>query len=79
MKKAYKTCIFMLSVFLLAAIVAVGQFNVVPTASAVAVADASLNFDDTDIEDDLADIDPTAYPKNALGTPQIFEVVEYGY
>ena len=79
MKKAYKTCIFMLSVFLLAAIVAVGQFNVVPTASAVAVADASLNFDNTDIEDDLADLDLTAYPKNALGTPQIFEVVEYCY
>ena len=79
MKKAYKTCIFMLSVFLLAAIVAVGQFNVVPTASAVVVSDTSLNFDNTDIEDDLADLDLTAYPKNALGTPQIFEVVEYCY
>lgn len=79
MKKAYKTCVFMLSVFLLAAIVAVGQFNVVPTASAVVVSDTSLNFDNTDIEDDLADLDLTAYPKNALGTPQIFEVVEYCY
>lgn len=79
MKKAYKTCVFMLSVFLLAAIVAVGQFNVVPTASAVVVSDTSLNFDNTDIEDDLADLDLAAYPKNALGTPQIFEVVEYCY
>ena len=77
MKKAYKTCIFMLSVFLLAAIVAVGQFNAVPTAVAVVVSEN--NFDSTKIEDDLADVNFASYPKDENGTPQIFEVIEYCY
>ena len=76
MTRIYKTYICILSILLLAAI-AVGQFNAVPTASAVVVTEN--NFDKTKVEDDLADVNFANYPKDENGTPQIFEVIEYCY
>ncbi len=58
--------------------IAAGLF---PTANAVYThADgAATDFDQTDIMEDLTDIDVLLYPKNPFGTPDVIRFVEYCY
>lgn len=58
--------------------IAAGLF---PTATAVYThADgAATDFDQTDIMEDLTDIDVLLYPKNPFGTPDVIRFVEYCY
>ena len=64
-------------VLILASLIAGSSIPTTPHVGAVVLTDN--DFDHTKIEDDLADMDLTEYPKDPNGTPVVIGVIEYCY
>lgn len=71
--------ISLLLLIVLAISLACMTIAVAPAFVVGAVVVADNDFDDTAIEDDLADIDLTEYPKDPNGEPRLVQLVEYCY
>ena len=76
MTKLEVKILVILTSFILLAVIAVGQLNAATTAFAIVVTEK--NFDNTRVEDDLADLD-LQYVKDNYSDVSIVELAEYCY